>query len=533
MTDARKLKGLIYRDCIRATWIPIVIGVLDECLKGILSVYTAGILGSFADAVFRLDLSMGKENLAKLIFCLLVTILFIPAVELFDNLIMLKYALWHDRMVLSRFLDKTYLSVIKCDAGSMQQRLDDDPCDMRKYLVWITESAVRAPVTLIFLLYDALPVSPLFTGIVFGVSLIKLTVPLAVRKLEQRYDMQNREYNSKVRTYENEITENPHTVWLYGLKDAFVRRLDTLYREYYRNTQRKSIRCSQISGSISGFLDTFCTLAILLCGAVMAAAGTITPGAVAAMVGYFGVFNVIIGNVGTVIREVPIMRNIAERMLFFYEDFETKICGEEIGAFETISSEGLTFAYGETKILDGLRFDIRRGEKVAVTGPNGSGKSTLIKVMCGLLRGDGLFINGRDIRELSAESWRGQFAYVPQDPLLFRGSVRENISIGRSGAAEEEITRVMEAVGIGHLAERCVSGKETLSGGERQKISIARALLKNTPVLILDEPGNNLDAETLHWLGEFIRQSDKTVVYISHDDVLTAADRIIRIESRV
>lgn len=537
MTDKTNLKKLIYWDCIRATWIPIGISVLDECLKGLLSVYTASILGSFADAVFRLDLSVGKANLVKLLFCLFVTILVIPALELFDNLIMLKYALWHDRIVLSRFLDKTYRSVIQCEAGNMQQRLEDDPCDMRKYLVWITESAVMAPVTLVFLLYNALSVSPLFTAIVFAVSLVKLIVPLAVRKLEQRYDRQNREYRSSVRTYENEITENPHTVRLYGLKDAFIRRLDTLYQVYYRDVQRKSIRCSQISGSISGFLDTFCTLVILFSGAGMAAAGFITPGAVAAMVGYFGVFGAIIGSVGTVIRKTPILRNIAERMLFFYEERED-VSGEEVDRFDVLSAEGVSFSYGETKILDGLCFQVHSGEKIAVTGPNGSGKSTLIKMICGLLRGDGLFVNGRDIRALSAESWREQFAYVPQEPLLFTGSVRENIALGRPGAAEGEITRIMEEVGIGYLAERRIgensgsSSGSDLSGGERQKISIARALLKNTPILIFDEPSNHLDAETLRWLTEFIRSSDKTVLYISHEETLTsAADNRIRLRN--
>jgi len=529
-------KKMIWADCLRATAVPVLLAVVEDCMGGVVTVITAGLLGSFADAVFRMDFAAGADQLGRLAICLLFSILLLPCLRMICDFYMLSGALRHERMLMGRFLDKDYRSVARYEAGDVQHRLDWDSCDMRCDFVQTAERAAMIPVTMIVLLYNALPVSPLYTVIVLGVSLLKLTVPLAVRKIEQKYDRENREYSSRVRGMETILTGNAPMVKLCGLSEGMIGRLDRLFGEYYRATLGKSIRCQQIAGGISGFLDAFCTLLILLAGAVLAAHGQITPGAAAAMVGYFGVFNTIIANTGFVLRKIPILRNLAERMLFFYEEREAG-GSVPVGAMETLEARGLTFAYEGKPVLNGVNFRLSRREKVAIIGKNGSGKSTLVKLLCGLLKQyDGsLRLNGVEMRDIRLSDWRKGFAYASQDPLLFAGRVEDNIGLGRRSASEEEIAAVMDMVGITHLRGRTISGRQNdLSGGEKQKISIARALLKGADVLILDEPGNHLDSEAIAWLAEFIRSSDMTVLYISHDDALTAAaDRCIVLKEMV
>ena len=135
----------------------------------------------------------------------------------------------------------------------------------------------------------------------------------------------------------------------------------------------------------------------------------------------------------------------------------------------------------------------------------------------------------REFSEIRMDSLRRQFAYAQQDPYLFEGTVRENIHLGNLQASDKEVEDVMERLGILALADRQITlGQKELSGGEKQKISIARAVLKNADILLLDEPDNNLDSQTLEWLKNFIRQSNKTIIYVSHDEMLSkAADRRI------
>ena len=525
-----KTKKSIYRDALSAMRIPILLHTAVSCAEGILTVITATILGQFADAVFRLDFSLSARSAVFLGIALLTMIAVLPAASLLANMFMLKYSLVHDRMVLGRFLDKKYDSILRYELGDIQNRLDWDPTNLRCYLVEYFNRGTMVLVTFVLLLFSAMALSPAYTLIVFVLSLLKLAVPLAVRKLEGRYEKENREYASQPRSLEAEITQRPCMVKLYGLGDAFRAKAGKLYRDYFERTEVRSIRLSAAAEAISSFTGTFCTLAILLSGSFLAAGGLITPGTVAAMYSYFAVFHTLLENMGFLIRNTPVLKNTAERLSLFYEDAEDT-GGKEIDEIADIRCENLSYAYGEHQALSQVSFSIHPGEKTALCGPNGSGKSTLMKIMLGLLTGYGgsLRINGRELSELDPAKYRRHIAYAPQDPYLFEGTVLENIRIGNPEMSEAALKSLLDQMGIGHLADhRVAPGSEGLSGGEKQKISIARASVRNTAFLFLDEPGNNLDKATLDWLCAFLRKSGKSIVFISHDDRLTAcADNIV------
>lgn len=154
--------------------------------------------------------------------------------------------------------------------------------------------------------------------------------------------------------------------------------------------------------------------------------------------------------------------------------------------------------------------------------------------MLGLTKGyrGKLQMDGHELSKLNFDQYLDFVAYAPQEPYLFEGTVLENIQTDHFGTSKGDIEALMWKMGIGYLSERIVraNGNE-LSGGEKQKISIARAVMKNTSVLFLDEPDNNLDGETVRWLCDFIKKCDKTVIYVSHDPVLiSSADKVLMLE---
>ncbi len=615
-----KIKKKIYGDALYSMRIPILLHTAVACAEGILAVFTATILGQFADSVFRLDFALGMESALSLGLALCGMILFLPALTLLANVFMLKYSLVHDRMVLGRFLDKTYDSILPYEPGDIQNRLDWDPTRLRCYLVEYFDKGLMVPVTLAFLLFHALELSPVYTAAVFGISLLKLLVPLAVRKMEGRCEQETREYTSARRSLEAEITQNPCMVKLYGLGEAFGGKADRLYQDFFRQTQKTSIRLSAGAQALSSFTGTFCLLAILLSGSLLAAKGFITPGTVAAMYGYSAVFNTLFENTGFLLRNLPVLRNTADRLSMFYENaeensehimeqndknkqnnFTNKAIREYVqknvknvstgttkntstgtaknastttakntstatakntstgttknASIETMKNaaekaaiptdgtsndrnqitqldcQNLSYAYGGQQALSRISFSLRPGGKTALCGPNGSGKSTLLKVMaCLLTNYNGKFlVNGMELREWDTWAYRSHIAYAPQEPYLFQGSVLENIKIGNPSLSDAAAQALMEKMGIGYLAQTPISpGNSGLSGGEKQKISIARAVASDRPFLFLDEPGNHLDGDTLDWLCAFLRKSSKTIVFVSHHERLTAcADRQI------
>ncbi|EYD75055.1 hypothetical protein Rumeso_03383 [Rubellimicrobium mesophilum DSM 19309] len=210
-----------------------------------------------------------------------------------------------------------------------------------------------------------------------------------------------------------------------------------------------------------------------------------------------------------------------------------------------IAFEEVRFAYpGRDSALRGLSLAIRPGEAVALTGPNGAGKSTLMALLlrlmdpqAGIVRLDGL-----DLRELRLADLRRQIGLVPQRPLLFDGTVRDNIGFGREGATDAEIeaaARLAQAHDfIGTLPEGYATliGEHgvRLSGGQGQRIALARALLKDPPILVLDEATSmfDLDGESAFVAAAATAFRGRTVILITHRPAtLALADRIVTLEA--
>lgn len=170
---------------------------------------------------------------------------------------------------------------------------------------------------------------------------------------------------------------------------------------------------------------------------------------------------------------------------------------------ESIEIRDLRFSYGQHEVLKGVNFSAGPGELIALLGPNGAGKSTLMRCLLGLTRNytGTVSIDGRDIRSLSRTELAKKVAYIPQNaPSVFNYSVLETVLMGLTGGirllgapgadSEQKALETLERLGILHLADR---GCEEISGGERQLTLLARALVQDAQVLVMDEPTANLD----------------------------------------
>lgn len=215
---------------------------------------------------------------------------------------------------------------------------------------------------------------------------------------------------------------------------------------------------------------------------------------------------------------------------------------EEAPAFRgEIIFEGVSFEHrGGQRVLDGVDLRIRPGEKVAIVGPTGTGKSTLVSLLARFYdpTEGRVLIDGRDVRTVTLESLRRQVAIVFQEPVLFAASIAENVGYGKPEATEEEVRAAAERAGVHDVLLGLSEGYETVvgergctvSGGQRQCVAIARAMIKDAPIVILDEPTTGLDSESavvvLRALDRLME--GRTVLMISHQlGSIRAADRIL------
>jgi ATP-binding cassette subfamily C protein LapB len=211
-----------------------------------------------------------------------------------------------------------------------------------------------------------------------------------------------------------------------------------------------------------------------------------------------------------------------------------------------IEVENLTFSYPNqtVKILNNISLHIKAGEKIGLIGPIGSGKTTLGKLLLGLYEplSGMVCMDGTDIRQIEPADLRQSIGYVSQDITLFRGTLRDNIAMGAHDVEDNTILRVAELTGVNEFVKKHSMGFDMevgelgrgLSGGQRQCVALARAMLLDPPVLVLDEPTSNMDNRTEVLLRDHLSDviANKTVILITHRaSLLEMVDRLVVIDN--
>ena len=522
----------IRRDCRRYYFLPVLLGGLSRMTGKILTIYSMAVLGKFADEIFSESQRISFPYLWQILGCVLAAVLIPAVLSTANDVVMTNASLKHGKCILKRYLNKTYEGARKLNASEVQYRLEDDQIELSNVWVLLKTKELYLPVVSGYLLYQSIRCCGWLTVLVLALSFFRLLVPLNVKNLLAVYDKQEREYRSDIRKMESELVREACNINLFGLQKLMVSRLEKRFQTHTAAFEKNN-RLETITETLMEALDPFCRIVLLLSGTLGVAEGALNAGALVVMLGYFYEYNELISDLKYMVTQVPVLKNLEERISVFYRDQEA-VEKEELTVLpERIEIENLHFSYENAsgEVLNSLNLHIPLTGKIMIFGKNGSGKSTLMRLILGLYPGytGKIWLGTQELREIQPESWRKQCAYVEQNPFLFDGTVRANISLGAPSASKEEVDAVMEKLQLLPLAEQNAGGENvSLSGGERQKVAIARALLKKAPLLFLDEPANHLDAEAQQWIRNFIRTYEGTILFISHDrSMLEVADRVV------
>ncbi|OKL39824.1 ABC transporter ATP-binding protein [Pontibacter flavimaris] len=328
----------------------------------------------------------------------------------------------------------------------------------------------------------------------------------------------------------------------------------------YRTTLDKAVKTAITGAYYRGAFITFIIVGlfggiilVIWYGVTLVANGDIAQGDLVSFVLYTVFIGASVGGLGDLYGKVQAALGATERILEILQE-EEEPTDKSIKALSQvprvngdISYRNVAFSYPtrpDLQVLRDISFTVRAGEKVALVGPSGAGKSTIIQLLMRYydLSGGSITVDGRDIRHMNMTELRGNIGVVPQEVLLFGGTIRENIAYGRPEASEAEIIEAARKANAYDFIVSFPEGFDTLvgergiklSGGQRQRVAIARAILKNPAILILDEATSALDSESesLVQLAMDELMKGRTTIVIAHRlATIRKVDKILVIEN--
>jgi ATP-binding cassette subfamily B protein len=346
----------------------------------------------------------------------------------------------------------------------------------------------------------------------------------------------------------NEVLAGMMTVKGFGMEDAERHRFLQGVREG-NAVVRRGVRRDSVSGGFRTLAVTSARLAALGLGGYLAVNGEITVGTLVAFLGYIGG---LFGPVQGLTNTYQMLRKASVSLETIYGILDAEdVVGDAPDAADVPALRGqvevrrVVFGYQPgLPVLRGVDLTVRQGETIALIGPSGSGKTTLASLLQRLypVTEGSISIDGVDIRAMTQRSLRAQIGVVFQDLHLFNDTIRANIAYGRPDATQEQIERAARAALANEFIADLPEGYDTivcergsrLSGGQRQRIAIARALLKDPPILILDEATSALDAESEHLIQVALARllAGRTAFVIAHRlSTVREADRIVVLEN--
>ena len=352
-------------------------------------------------------------------------------------------------------------------------------------------------------------ISPLMTLIAIVILPISGVLLGALTKASQKYFTGQQKSLSDVNGQVEESYAGQNIIAAFNHKDKSIKEFNAKNGELY-STSWKANFFSGLMFPVINFVGNLGYVGIVFSGGLLVAKGTIGVGDIQAFIQYIRNFTQPIGQIAQSMTEIQKMAAAGERVFEFLDakDEEVVETTEVIENKEgNVIFDHVRFGYVEDQIIiKNFTSDVKKGEMVAIVGPTGAGKTTMVKLLMRFyeLNGGSISIDGKDISKLSKEELRSYFTMVLQDTWLFKGTIMENLRYGRLNATDEEVIEAAKAAHIHHFIKTLPGGYDmelnedasNISQGQKQLLTIARAILADKPILILDEATSSVDTRT-------------------------------------
>ena len=442
----------------------------------------------------------------------------------------------------------------KRTVGEVLSRITNDVDTLGQSLNQSITQLITSITTMIGVLIMMLTISPTMTLIAILILPVSMALVLLVVRFSQKYFRAQQKVLGSVNGQVEEVYSGHNVVKAFNREDAVLNDFDEANNRLFESAW-KSQFLSGLMQPIMNFVGNLGYVAVAIVGSIFAAAGAITIGDIQAFIQYVKNFTQPIQQLAQVSNMLQSMAAAAERVFEFLNEPEEDQTADPARRADPSCIDGqvtfnhVKFGYTPEKtIIHDFSCEVQPGQKVAIVGPTGAGKTTLINLLMRFYDVDGgsILVDGVDTKEMTRHELRDRFGMVLQDAWLFEGSIRDNIAYAQDNLPEEKIIAAARSASVDSFIKtlpggydfELSTGAENISQGQRQLLTIARAMASDPEIMILDEATSNVDTHTeqliqkalaklMHGRTSFviahrlstIRDADM-ILYMEHGDIL-------------
>ncbi len=394
--------------------------------------------------------------------------------------------------------------------GEILSRITNDVDTVSMSLQQSMTQIISSVVTIIGIIIMMLSISPLMTLIaIISLPLSGILVSIIV-KLSQKHFKNQQKYLGQLNGHVEEMYSGHNIIKAFNLEKKSINELKNINNLLYKSSWKSNF-LSGLMMPILNFVGNLGYIAVCVVGGYLTINKGFGIGGIQSFVAYIRQFNYPIAQTAQIANVLQSTMAAAERVFAFLDEEEevpeTKNPAQIKKVQGNVDFDNITFGYNEDKvILHDVNVSVKSGQTVAIVGPTGAGKTTIINLLMRFydVNKGSIKIDGVDIRDMTRADLRKIFGMVLQDTWLFNGTIRENLSYGKLDASEEEIKAAAKAAHCNHFINTTAEGYDlvineeasNLSQGQKQLLTIARAILADPPILILDEATSSVDTRT-------------------------------------
>ena len=347
--------------------------------------------------------------------------------------------------------------------------------------------------------------------VTIGTSLIGFFLIAVIMSKSQKHFVAQQKHLGELDGHIEEIYKGYSIIKVYNATNEETKKFEDINNKLYNSTW-KSQFLSGLMMPLMDFVGNFSYVAVCIVGAVLASNGKTDIGTIMAFIIYARLFTNPLTQIAQALTYLQSSAAASERVFEFLnqpemqDEANKKIVLNVQDIKGNVSFKNVTFGYNPEKtIIDNFSIDIKAGQKVAIVGPTGAGKTTIVNLLMKFYEIDNgqILIDGIDTKDISRDNIHNLFGMVLQDTWLFDGTIKENLKFNNKNITDKQINKILEECGLTHFVKTLPNGIDTIlddntavSAGQKQLLTIARAMLQNSPMIILDEATSNVDTRT-------------------------------------